>query len=294
MHVVVLRNEHLSAEVLPQMGGALARLDSVLGAASMPVLRPFTQTDSVPPRPNQLACFPLVPWSNRMAGGFTCDGRSYNIAPNREGDQYPIHGEGWQRPWQVEEQSGDRMSMLLDRRDGFPFSYLAKLEYALRGASLEVTLEVTNSGSSALPFGLGLHPFMPRSAGVTLRAPAQEAWLSGADRLPAQAVAVPDTWRFGEPCALPGTLVDNIFTGWDGRADIDWQDRGISLRIEADMAYYILYTPAGGDFFCFEPVDHMINAHNMPGGAVHNGLTMLVPGEKLRREVRFTVNRYGV
>jgi aldose 1-epimerase len=293
MDAVVLRNEHLSAEVLPQLGGALARLDSIAGAASVPVLRPYTQMDSVQPRPNQLACFPLVPWSNRMAGGFTCDGRSYSIAPNREGDQYPIHGEGWQRPWQVEEQSVDRLSLLLDRRDGYPFTYVAKLEYALRGATLAVILEVTNNGEFALPFGLGLHPFMPRSAGVTLRAPAREVWLSGADRLPAQAVAVPDTWRFGAPSALPDTLVDHVFTGWDGRADIDWQDRGIALRIEADMAYYILYTSVGGDFFCFEPVDHVINAHNMPGGAVRNGLTMLAPGERLRREVRLSVDRYG-
>ena len=223
------------------------------------------------PRPNQLACFPLVPWSNRLAGGFTCNGRSYSIGPNREGDAYPIHGEGWLLPWQVAEQTGTRLSLLLDRSGGAPFSYLAKMDYALCGASLGITLEVTNTGGCALPFGLGLHPWMPRSAGMTLRAPAGTVWLSGADKLPAAAVPIPPGWRFDEPGALPAIGVDNVFAGWDGVADIAWPDRGIKLRIEADVAYYILYAPPGADFFCFEPVDHLINAHNVPGGPVRNG-----------------------
>ena len=47
--------------------------------------------------------------------------------------------------------------------------------------------------------------------------------------------------------------------------------------------------PPGKDFFCFEPVDHPINAHNLPGGAQANGLTVLAPGQDLRRTVRFAV-----
>lgn len=290
MHTITLRNEFLSAEILPEVGGGLARLDAIGALAPVPVLRPFAYSGSVP-RPNQLACFPLVPWSNRLAGGFECDGHSYSIAPNREGDRYPIHGEGWLLPWRVEEQTATRLSLLLDRTGGTPFSYLARMEYALRGASLEVSLEVTNTGVRALPFGLGLHPWMPRSAGVTMRARASEVWLSGADRMPADCVPIPEAWRFDQPRALPATLVDNVFAGWDGSADIAWPDRGIALRIEADAAYYIMYVPEGGDFFCFEPVDHLINAHNMPGGPESNGLTMLAPQMRLRRHFKFIVDQ---
>jgi aldose 1-epimerase len=291
MRTVVLRNEFLSAEILPDVGGGLARLDAIGARAPVPVLRPFTGAGSVP-RPNQLACFPLVPWSNRLAGGFVCDGHRYSIAPNREGDQYPIHGEGWLLPWQVADHSGTRVSLLLDRTGGAPFSYLAKMEYALCGATLEVSLEVTNTGERALPFGLGLHPWMPRSAGVTMRAPASSVWLGGADCMPATAVPIPEMWCFDQPRALPATLIDNVFAGWDGCADIMWPDRGIALRIQANAAYYIVYAPKGGDFFCFEPVDHLINAHNMPSGPVCNGLTMLAPQQQMRRQFQFTVDRY--
>ena len=49
----------------------------------------------------------------------------------------------------------------------------------------------------------------------------------------------------------------------------------------------MLYTPAGEDFFCFEPVDHPINAVHLPGGAVANGMTLLAAGESLERAFAF-------
>ncbi|EGD00669.1 aldose 1-epimerase [Burkholderia sp. TJI49] len=53
----------------------------------------------------------------------------------------------------------------------------------------------------------------------------------------------------------------------------------------------MLYTPPGEDFFCFEPVDHPINAVNLPGGAAAHGMTLLAPGERLTRRFAFTVGR---
>ncbi|WP_426193449.1 aldose 1-epimerase [Massilia sp. DWR3-1-1] len=296
MRTVTLRNAFLGAEIVPDIGGGLARLDALGAAAPVPVLRPLAAaTDAGSrPRPNQLACFPLLPWSNRLAGGFAFDGRSYQVAPNRDGDPYPIHGDGWLLPWQVIEQGETAVSLRLDRAAGAPFSYVAQMDYALHDATLAITLEVQNTGACALPFGLGLHPWMPRSAGVTLRAPAREVWLGGADKLPASAVPVPPAWCFEHHSPLPASAIDNVFAGWDGGADIAWPERGLRLRIEADAAYYIVYAPAGGDFFCFEPVDHVINAHNMPGGPVHNGLTVLAPGQRLRRQFTFSVDHSPV
>ena len=57
------------------------------------------------------------------------------------------------------------------------------------------------------------------------------------------------------------------------------------------MVSELEYAPPGADFFCFEPVDHAINAHNLPGGAAANGLTVLVPGQTLQRQVTFSVAR---
>lgn len=289
MRKLALRNAQLHAEILPGIGGALARLDAVAGGAVLPVLRRFGH-DTGTPRPNQLACFPLVPWSNRLAGGFSWEGRSYAIAPNRDGDPYPMHGEGWLLPWEVVRQSGTEAVLELDRSAGETFAFRARMTYRLDGSALIVTLEAVNAGALALPFGLGLHPWMQRGEGVRLQAAAKEVWLAGPDKLPQRAAAIPEAWSFAQARELPAELVDHVFEGWDGKATITWPQNGLSLTIESDCGYFILYTPPGKDFFCFEPVDHRIDAHNGEGGPERHGLTVLAPGQKLERQFRFVVS----
>ncbi|MFL6675225.1 MAG: aldose 1-epimerase [Massilia sp.] len=291
MQVISLRNGSLHAEVLPSAAGGLARLDWIAGGAAQPVLRGLDLAPGAsPPTTSQLACFPLVPWSNRIgSGGFVFEERPIALSPNRPGEPYPIHGDGWQYPWTVHAQSATGASLLLDRRAGAPFSYLARLRYVLVNEALQVSLEVTNTGKAALPFGLGLHPWLPRTGKAMLRAPAGTAWTRGADGLPVEEIDVPGHWDFNALRELPRDAVDNVFGRWDGQAEVFWPESGLRLGIVADMSYYILYAPVGAGFFCFEPVDHAINAHHLPGGPVRNGLTVLAPGQTLKRQVSFTV-----
>ena len=286
-----LANDWLALTILPQFGGGLARFDWLAGDVALPLMRPYDYDGVNAPRTNELACFGLLPWSNRLAGGFSFEGVDYPIAPNRVGDQYPIHGEGWLLPWQVAEQSATELLLTLDHKAGSPFQYEARMRYALDDARFTLTLELRNTGAATLPYGLGVHPFFPRSAGVTLRAPMRELWLSGADKLPAQAVSVPPAWDFAQPRTLPSGGLDHVFEGWSGRADIAWPETGLSLTMEADTGYAIIYIPEGRDFFCVEPVDHLINAHNAPGGPERHGLTLLAPGATLRRTFTFTVDQ---
>ncbi|MFL6659855.1 MAG: aldose 1-epimerase [Massilia sp.] len=290
--MLTLRNAHLHAQVLPAIGGALARFDAIMDGALHPVFRPLALPDnSPPPTPSQLSCFPLVPWSNRIGGaGFDFDGRRIALSPNRAGEPCPIHGEGWQQSWEVRQHAEDSVLLTLDRQGGDPFSYLAQLAYTLHQTSLEVVLAVRNCGTGAMPFGLGLHPWFERTDGVTLHAPADTVWQRGDDGLPTARMVIPEAWNFSRARTLPDDAIDNVFEAWDGKAEIHWPETGIGLTVEANARYYIVYTRPGADFFCFEPVDHAINAHNLPGGAVHNGLTVLAPNQELTRRFVFTVS----
>ncbi len=151
-----------------------------------------------------------------------------------------------------------------------------------------MSLSVRNAGKVPMPFGLGLHPWLVREAGVTVCAGAQSVWLRGDDGLPTEAMPIAAEWDFSSPRGLPASQIDNAFSGWDGAARITWPS-GMTLDIAADMGYYILYAPKDRDLFCFEPVDHAINAHNLPGGAARNGLTVLAPNQTLKRTVSFTI-----
>lgn len=282
---LLLRNDRLLAEVVPQVGGGLARLDWLDGDRAQPLLRALPPDVNEMPLPGQLACFPLLPWSNRMSpSGFSFEGRRHVPAPNRAGEPCPIHGDGWQQPWRVAAHVDTSLTLSLDRCDAAPFAYTAELHYTLADDALVVELSVRNAGSSALPFGLGLHPWMPDPQGARLEAGANSVWMAGPDKLPVLRQDIPAHWRFDKAAPLPQDGVDNVFEGWHGAARINWPQRGLALEVQADMDYFILYVPPGRDFFCFEPVDHPINAHNLPG---HPGLTALAPGATLRRRCVF-------
>ncbi|PVX97916.1 aldose 1-epimerase [Paraburkholderia unamae] len=288
---VTLANAYLRLDVAPQLGGGITRFDWRSEGALEPV---FRRCERVSARmdPNELACYPLLPYSNRIGEGrFHFGGRDVEVPRNRASEPLPIHGDGWLAPWSVASADRENVTLVLDRSTGEPYSYRATLTYALDGATLGIALEVENTGRDALPFGLGVHPFLARDASTELSAPASGLWLSGDDWLPVRHVPAPPAWQFGVAYPLPEQLVNHAFSGWSGRAAVVWERRRLSLSICANTDYYVLYTPPGADFFCFEPVDHPINAVNLHGGADANGMTVLAQGERLVRRFSFTVER---
>jgi aldose 1-epimerase len=295
--LVHLSNAQLQLDVAPTLGGGITRFDWLGDGAPQPVFRrcmsPCAATD-----PNQLACYPLLPYSNRIGESrFSFGGRVLDVPRNRASEPLPIHGDGWLASWRVLD-AGDTtdaalptLRLALERRNTRPYAFRAWQTFTLDGATLCVTLEAENAGERPLPFGLGIHPFIPREAGTELSAAAAGIWLSGDDYLPVRHVPTPATWQFGVVYPLPSTLVNHAFTGWGGRATINWPKRRLSMSVEADTDYYILYTPPNEDFFCFEPVDHPINAVNLPGGAASHGMTILAPGERFARRFSFSIER---
>ena len=289
-----IENAALSVRILPEAGGGLAGFDwhgrgkpiSLMRRCELPSSSQRQRID-----PHQLSCYPLLPWSNRIAeGGFHVDGRWIALALNREEEQWPIHGSGWQRAWQVLSHTAHEVQLSLRESSTAAYCYVATLRYALHDNALQIDLAVTNTGALTMPFGLGLHPFFPRHGEVHLLAPASHVWINnGQSPLPIERVAVPPNWDFRNERVLPDEGLDNAFHAWTGEAVIHWRTLRLSLQINAEADAFVLYTPAGGDFFCFEPVDHPINAVHLSGGAVANGMTMLAPQETLRRQFVFSV-----
>ncbi|OJA27428.1 aldose epimerase [Burkholderia ubonensis] len=291
---VTLSNAALRVDVLPHLGGGIARFDWRDDGALTPVFRRCERPDAVTD-PNELACYPLLPYSNRIGGArFECDGRRVAVPRNRRDEPLPIHGDGWLARWQVDAATDTTLRLSLDRGDGAPYAFRATQTFALDDATLSIALTIENAGRARLPFGLGVHPFLVRDDATALAAAAGGLWLSGADFLPVRHVNVPPAWQFGVAYPLPATLVNHAFTGWGGHATVSWPRRGLTLTVAADADAYVLYTPPGEDFFCFEPVDHPINAVNLPGGAAAHGMTLLAPGERLARRFAFTVERSDV
>jgi len=278
--------------LVPTLGGGVAAWQLERSAHVQDLWRPWEGgTDRY-----SLASFAMVPWSNRIsAGGFDCGDKHYAMAPNRVGEPYPIHGDGWLQSWDLAQPAADTLEMRLtsDGFDGNPYRYQALQRFVLRDDGMDQTLTVTHTGPDPLPYGLGQHPWFLRSATTRLQTDVRGVWLSGADPLPtAHTQTFPPTWDPRGGMYVNGTLVDNAYTGWSGQARITWPEQQLALTMRVpewhagarNDGFCLLYRPPQGPAFCFEPVTHPIDAFHVPG---QPGLRMLRTGESLSLHVEW-------
>lgn len=291
--IISLESPTQRVQLLPQSGGAVAAWEWKLGNTWTPLFRPWNRVSG---DRYTFACFPLVPWSNRITqGGFEHEGVFYPICPNRDGERYPIHGDGWLQSWERTEHSDKRVRLSLESRnfDGNPYHYRSTETFLLLDDGLQIDLTVTNMGHNTLPFGLGLHPYFLRNADTRLLLKTEGVWLSDDDAIPTtHTTALPAGWDYNNPAPLDGEMIDNCFTGWNGKAVIDYPDRGLKLTmVMPDCGgYTLMYRPPGLDYFCVEPITHPIDAFHMEN---RPGLTPLEHGESLALRTKFLVSIPG-
>jgi aldose 1-epimerase len=287
--IVWLEHAKQRLGLVPTLGGGVAAWQVDRPQGHIDLWRPW---DGLSEDRYTLANFAMLPWSNRISGGgFEHAGRFHPMVPNRAGEPYPIHGDGWLQAWSIEQTAADTVAMHLEshRFGGNPYDYRATQTFTLRDDGLDQSVSVTHLGSEPLPYGLGLHPWFPRSNGTRITAPVRGTWLSGNDPLPTEHTAqFPPTWDLSQGAPATGTLIDNGFTGWSGSAELDWPDHGlrIGVRMLDSEGYCLVYRPPQGPAFCFEPITHPIDAFHLPG---RPGLRVLAPGETLCMQVQWRV-----
>jgi aldose 1-epimerase len=294
--VVWLRHAGQHLGLVPSLGGSVAawQLDRPQGLLDL--WRPWDgKTEDL----YQTASFAMVPWSNRISGGgFKHAGQFHAMRPNRRGEPYPIHGDGWLQPWQISQPQSDTLVMTVVSQgfDGNPYDYEAVQTFRLVNGGLDQQLQVRHLGITPLPYGLGVHPWFPRTPQTRITAPVEGVWLCGDDPLPiAHTTDFPAGWNLNEGAPANGPLIDNGYTGWGGKASIAWPELG--LQVTASMPdferdggaakhFCLVYRPPQGPAFCFEPITQPIDAFHLPG---QPGLRVLGPGEQFSLNIQWRI-----
>lgn len=279
---VVLRSPPHEIEVSPATGGSLLRFSTKLSnGAVWNWLRPAPEN---PRSALETACFPMVPFCNRIADArFRFGGRAARLSPNFPPEPHAIHGLGWQSSWQVAETTGKRAVLQFDHDGrGWPWPFTVTQTLTLTGGGLTIKLAVRNRSGKAMPSGLGLHPYFVRGGPVCINAPAQGLCINDARNLPFTRVTkdpLLDSLNSGGVLPL---AYDNQISGWTGRAEIAWPDTGRQLILTTSPAVSraVVFSPADEPFFCFEPVTHDWNALGAsPARHAERGVVALAPGE---------------
>jgi aldose 1-epimerase len=234
-----------TCRIAPELGGALV----AFAWRGRPILRPTPESALADRNVRATSCYPLVPYSNRIANArLSFAGREYALARNFGDHPHAIHGVGWQRAWHVREATSHRARLALVHgargvdKAAWPWPFDATLTFELpepaddRSAVLVATLTITNSGVSAFPFGLGFHPFFPRDARTEVGFAAAGVYENDATQLPLRRTTVPPAWQFDPPQPSKATALDNVFTGWRGDATLVDRETGLATALAADRA----------------------------------------------------------
>lgn len=282
MSLLSLRAGRLRLDLAPDCGGSIARF-AVAGKGD--ILRPATAQALASGKGNDTACYPLVPYSNRIAGGrLTVAGQTITLAPNWPGQRHPMHGDGWSHPWEVaaSDECSARLVYEHDGRHGWPYRYVAHQKFTLHDDTLYVAMNLANLERHAVPAGIGLHPFFTRDADSDLTCRTTDVWLTDAEVIPTERVPVPASWDFSQPRHIDDVALDNCFDGWDGRARLRWPSRGLAVDLSATdiFRHLVIFTPPARPFFCVEPVSHA-------NGAI--GSTRLIVDDELLGDITFAV-----
>ena len=293
MDILELATAGATLCIAPELGGAITSFE----AGGIPILRPTPAAALADRDVRGTACYPLVPYSNRIRNAeLHFAGRTFALAHNFGMHPHAIHGVGWQRAWTVEEVSAAHLRLALHHdaqganARAWPWPFRATQAFHLADATpgdaaprmvVVMTLTLTNSGTAPFPFGLGFHPFFAKGTATRLGFHAERVWRNDATQLPQSRVAIPPEWRFDPPRPLEAIALDNVFTGWKGHATIVDDARGMAIAIDADhaLAFAVVYAPADAAFVAFEPVTHETDAFNRSAaGAVATGTRILPPG----------------
>lgn len=268
----------------PDKGGSIA----TLRWQAMDVL-----CRAAPQNASRMACFPLLPYANRISEGrFAWLGAIHKLRLNFNDPRWSLHGLGWQRPWDVADEALGAVRLTLDHApdEDWPWAFHAEQLFLLDAAGLTVHLSLTNHAVQAVPVGLGFHPYFPRTDVTRLQTTVAASW--GADeavmptqRLPANAFG---DWADGAPVA-GSCLIDNAFDGWTGRALIDQGAYRLALT-SPEARFFHLYIPPQYPYFCAEPVTQLPNAINRPDMPP---MEVLAPGATAELTMRISIDGQG-
>jgi aldose 1-epimerase len=282
MSLLSLRAGRLALDLAPDCGGSIARF-AVDGKGD--ILRPMPAEALASGKGNNSSCYPLVPYSNRIAEGrLTVAGVTIKLASNWPDQRHPMHGDGWSREWRVARSDTQSAELVYDHDGylGWPFRYRARQSFRLDDERLIVSMALENLEPRATPGGLGLHPFFVRDADSELTCHTTGVWHTDAEVLPTEHVTLPAAWDFSQGRRVNDVVLDHCFDGWDGRATMRWPSRGLAVDMSASEAlrHLVIFTPPQRPFFCVEPVSHA-------NGAI--GQTLLADGARLNGEISFAV-----
>lgn len=289
--LITLQSGEWTAVIAPAIGGRLFSCTAEVGGQVRDLVLPVPRDLPIAQAIANAGSYPLVPFSNRIdQARFQHEGRSVTLSAHPLGAPHAIHGIGWVKPWSVIERNGRAASLRIEHEaDEWPWAFAAEQTFSLDPSGLTVSMLVTNRSDSAMPCGMGFHPYFPRPEGTRLRARVRDHWLLRPDCIPCGSERAFGRFPFDGVTPLR-TGLDDGFSGWDRRARLDYADYSIELTATPGLDRLVVYSPAQRPLVCVEPVSHVTNAMNLEAAARRQaGWRVIEPGASWLESMHLSV-----
>lgn len=269
--------------MLPGLGARLHRLR----VGGHELLRTPRDVATHQREPFLWGAYVMAPWANRVAAGpVQALGKTVDLPANAP-DSTALHGLVYDRPW--DEVGEGRFRIEHGGAGGWPWPFVASIEYSVVGLQLRVGLRLDNLADEAAPGGLGLHPWFRLPVSIAIRARRVYPSNQGPP-MPSEPVHGPfDRRRLG-PLAVG---VDAAWTDVDEPAALlAWPQLGLSgeLRFQAPGRLIVAAALAGVDAAAVEPQTHAPQGLRRLLDGDPDGLAILPPGGTLQAQIALQVH----
>lgn len=208
------------------------------------------------------ACFPLIPFCNRIAAGkFSFLDKAYYTLVEKS-EPNALHGLGWTSTWQVQEvtQTSCILHHICWDKNLYPFAYEAQQIFILEENNLKITIRI-KSLQSTMPVGIGLHPYFTKNCKV--QAKIEKMWQTDKNLIPTFLEKNSFCEKLNNGNFEPQkNNLDNSFTNWNGRAKITWENQSLEIKADPIFQFLACYSPKK-NFFCLEPTSSAPDAFNL-------------------------------
>jgi len=301
--VLVFNSDFWEGMIVLSNNANLIRLKHV--PTGLDILRTPNSMKELRKTPEQYGMPILFPPGRIPDGKFIFNERCYSLPVYETELNNNLHGLILGKPWTLASVNEDNKQLSLamqykhDKNDetysGFPHSFLLEIEYCFTEDNVKQTTNISNTGESEMPFGIGYHTAFNINPNDNLFITSDdERWEMSTTRKVPTKKKIPlneyesfnlidgkqiDSASVGMICDLKPQIVNgNEFTG----AIIAYSEAPLKLAYEfgSENKFIAVWNDGGGKgFVCIEPWTSMSNALNMDMPFTQSGLKSLSSGE---------------
>ena len=290
-----IQSDKVKIDFVPDCGGSISALKFFNGQEWVDIFRQAESGCVEDSNPLDASCFPLFPFSNRIAyGAFSFEDNNYQLPLNMPPEPHAIHGSVWQKTALVTDYSTDYLKIIHQQVDeSYPFHFSAVQEWRINDdTSINISLKLINMGDCAMPFGMGIHPYFVKTDQCTITTNTDIVIQNDDEMVPISVTSVPDEWDFSKGLKVCDTTMDNCYLNWSKQCRIQWPELNAQMDITASDLFknMVVYIPQDESFFCLEPVTNINDAYNNNLELNDTGLVILQPGEKIEGTIELMLS----